>query len=141
VARRVLARLFDLALLGLLATIGGLVWTNGLAPLQAPGALAGFSVGIAVELWLTATRGLSPGKALFAVRVRRRFAERPGWVTAVLRSLPLLCLPLPVLWALAPISWAWGLANPKRRGLHDLAAGTEVVLAGIAPHTNASCIT
>jgi uncharacterized RDD family membrane protein YckC len=76
-----------------------------------------FSVG-----W--ATTGMTPGMALFGVRVVRADGSSAGLRRAVVRT---LAFPLSV--ALLGLGFLGILVHDQRRALHDLIAGTAVVYA------------
>jgi uncharacterized RDD family membrane protein YckC len=95
---------------------------------------------IAVDLWLTAVYGSSPGKYLLDMRVVDDHGEPPGWRAATIRAL-LLSGPTVLSWVPGPVglvtAWfvpAWLLLlvvtiarDPEHQGLHDRLAGTWVV--------------
>jgi uncharacterized RDD family membrane protein YckC len=85
--------------------------------------------GIALAIWwfayfagAWATAGMTPGMALFGVRVVRADGSKAGWRQAVVRT---LAFPLSV--ALFGLGFLGILFHTQRRALHDLIAGTAVV--------------
>jgi len=149
--RRLLALFYDLwAVIAIVATVGyicqratggQLIATAGhvetvwwYQPLQGLVLSAYF-----IASWLRG--GQTLGMRPWRLRLVRVDGGKPGFAQALIRLLagaaPLLLLELArgfstavALWAVL-IAWAvwfgWALTNPRRRALHDVIAGTEVI--------------
>jgi uncharacterized RDD family membrane protein YckC len=97
---------------------------------EAPGAadLPYFAVSL-LFAWLycagleSGPRAATLGKRALGLSVRDRFGERPGFGRASLRFLARLLTV-----STAMLGWLLILATPKRQALHDLLAGTTVVV-------------
>jgi uncharacterized RDD family membrane protein YckC len=88
------------------------------------------------EPLLTARWGHTVGKHLARVRVVNVSTEQgPSLRQSAVRALPILLLGVPFLWLAVPLTYVWAMFNDDRRGLHDLAAGTRVVVRPLAPGT------
>jgi uncharacterized RDD family membrane protein YckC len=79
----------------------------------------------------TVSRGQTPGKMLIGTRVVvERTAEIPGLGPSSLRwVVPGVFVFLPGVSIIAMVIYGWLLFDSRRRGLHDKAAKTVVVLA------------
>jgi uncharacterized RDD family membrane protein YckC len=79
----------------------------------------------------TVSRGQTPGKMLIGTRVVvERTAEIPGLGPSSLRwVVPGVFVFLPGISIIAMVIYGWLLFDSRRRGLHDKAARTVVVLA------------
>jgi len=79
----------------------------------------------------TATRGQTPGKIMTGTRVlMERTATIPDFRQSVVRWIvPGVFVFLPGVSVVAAVIYAWLVFDPRRRGLHDKAAKTVVVLA------------
>ena len=94
-----------------LLAVGGALWVT-------------WSVGYFVVFW--STTGQTPGSRLMRIVVRR--ADDGGILrprTAALRVVYMMLAAIPLLAGFLPI-----LVDDRRRGLHDMLAGTVVVEAG-----------
>jgi uncharacterized RDD family membrane protein YckC len=85
---------------------------------QPNGSLAVVAVLVVVNLVLVGTAGATVGQRLVGVQVERLDGSRPGVVKALIRAV-LLGLAVP------PLTLIW---ERDRRGLHDLASETLVVI-------------
>lgn len=108
-----------------------------------------FMIPIVGETWLTATRGSSPGKYLLNMRIVNDAGRRPGWRSAIIRTV-VLTWPFLLTFVGGPIGYAaflFGFAwiflltvsvakDPGHRGIHDRVAGTRVVDGRIFPRAN-----
>jgi uncharacterized RDD family membrane protein YckC len=96
-------------------------------------AYVAWTIGYFVTFW--STTGQTPGNRLLQIRVRRAEdgqALRP--LKAVLRLVAMMLCALPLLAGFLPI-----LVDRRRRGLHDMIAGSVVVSAPIgAPQEEAA---
>jgi len=88
-------------------------------------------VGAAYYIGFTVARGQTPGKVLIGTRVvMERTARIPGLGPSSLRwVVPGVFVFLPGVSVLATVIYGWLLFDSRRRGLHDKAARTVVVLA------------
>jgi uncharacterized RDD family membrane protein YckC len=136
--RRVIAVLVDASLSLILivpamilayltALLGGMVareLTFEVRLLAVGGALgAGGAVSLAYHVLYWGQRGQTPGKMLMGVRVVRQDGGELGYGRAFLRWVGYYVALLPFGLGLILV-----LLHPRRRGLHDLLAGTSVVL-------------
>jgi uncharacterized RDD family membrane protein YckC len=139
---RLVAYLIDSVILTALAValalVVGLVFLGGATSADegrsvqiAPAAVVGtFLLVIAILLlvllyfpFFWARGGQTPGMRLFGLRVvRDRDGGRIGWGTALLRILGMY-----VASAVFYLGFIWILVDKRRRGFHDLIAGTVVV--------------
>jgi uncharacterized RDD family membrane protein YckC len=78
-----------------------------------------------------ASRGQTPGKMLIGTKVvMARTAQIPGLGAAAMRwVIPGVFVFLPGVSVIAAVIYGWLLFDAQRRGLHDKAARTVVVLA------------
>ena len=83
------------------------------------------------RIGFTASRGQTPGKMLVGTKVvMARTAQIPGLGAAAMRwVIPGVFVFLPGVSVIAAVIYGWLLFDDQRRGLHDKAAGTVVVLA------------
>jgi len=88
-------------------------------------------VGAAYYIGFTVSRGQTPGKMLIGTRVVMEHTARvPGLVPSALRwAVPGFFVFLPGVSVIAVVIYGWLLFDTLRRGLHDKAAKTVVVLA------------
>jgi len=88
-------------------------------------------VAAAYYVGFTVSRGQTPGKMLIGTRVVvERTAEIPGLGPSSLRwVVPGVFVFLPGISIIAMVIYGWLLFDSRRRGLHDKAARTVVVLA------------
>ena len=88
-------------------------------------------VAAAYYVGFTVSRGQTPGKMLIGTRVVvERTAEIPGLGPSSLRwVVPGVFVFLPGVSIIAMVIYGWLLFDSRRRGLHDKAAKTVVVLA------------
>jgi uncharacterized RDD family membrane protein YckC len=122
IGRRALARLLDAGFPVLVVT---------LAPAGTRQAVGLVAIWLywAYETLLTARLGHTLGKSLARVRVVDADDEHtPSLRQAAIRALPILLLAVPFLWVVVPLVYVWAAFNHDARGLHDLAAGTRVVV-------------
>jgi uncharacterized RDD family membrane protein YckC len=91
--------------------------------------------GVAFLVWSVAyfatfwsTTGQTPGDRLLRIRVRRADGARLGVGRSIFRLVCLTLAALPLLAGFLPI-----LFDDRRRGLHDMLAGTVVVPSGEQP--------
>lgn len=92
--------------------------------------------GVVYVLWLTgyfvvfwSSTGQTPGDRVFEIRVcRAEDGEPPSAKKSVLRLVALVLAALPLFAGFLPI-----LFDERRRGIHDMLAGTVVVLAPPQP--------
>lgn len=138
--RRAVAALIDAPLLFLLTvlamisaslaaigggTIGGQV-TRDVVLLAVGAALAAaFAVSLAYHVLCWAQGGQTPGMMLLELQVVRQDGDEIGYIRAFLRWLGYLLAVLPLGLGMLLI-----LFQPRRRGLHDLLAGTCVIRLG-----------
>jgi uncharacterized RDD family membrane protein YckC len=121
---RFLANLLDaLALYGVLVIGGLLVFEAG-----TPGAILGLLVilGGVVGWFYLLARGLTPGKAVFGLRVRKTSGESPGLVTMLLRE----WVGKFVSGLFFSLGFLWAIFDRDRQAWHDKIAGTVVVKVG-----------
>ena len=86
-----------------------------------------WTIGYFATFW--STTGQTPGGRLMRIRVCRADTGEPiGWGRAVLRLVYLTLAAIPLLAGFVPI-----LFDDRRRGLHDMLAGTVVVSAPKEP--------
>lgn len=83
---------------------------------------------VPIALW-----GQTLGKRVVGVRVVGRHGARPSWSQALRRTAPVLVGVVPYLGLLAVFAYLPVLWRQDRRGLHDFAAGTFVIVAETAP--------
>ena len=132
---RAVAFTLDAALINVVAVGVGAAIGLSLSVLKVPGdvetalfALGGvsyllWSVGYFVTFW--STTGQTPGNRLLGIRVRRDDRDEvPRPARALLRLLALTVAAIPLLAGFLPI-----LFDDRRRGVHDMLAGTVVVNA------------
>jgi len=79
-----------------------------------------------VVFWSTA--GQTPGMRLMALRVTTAGGVRPGVVRSIARAVGLGLAIVPLFAGFLPV-----LFDERRRGLHDMLAGTVVLYAGEEP--------
>lgn len=101
----------------------------GFAPwaLAAGWLAAGAVPALLLEVPLTALRGQTPGKTIMKIRaVRASDGRPPGWGRSLARWAALyIPLFIPVVgWLIFPLTALSPLFHPRRRGWHDLLAGT-----------------
>jgi uncharacterized RDD family membrane protein YckC len=136
-ATRAIAFAIDGATINLSAIAVATVVGLGLSVLEVPDAVSKAVIvlgGVAYVVWTVAyfvvfwsTTGQTPGSRLLQVRVCRSddgAVLRPG--QAVVRLIALTLAALPLLTGFLPI-----LVDDRRRGLHDMIAGTVVVTAPV----------
>jgi uncharacterized RDD family membrane protein YckC len=87
-----------------------------------------WTIGYFVTFW--STTGQTPGDRLMQIRVRRSDGRSLGPGRSLLRLVYLTLAALPLFLGFLPI-----LFDDRRRGLHDMLAGTVVV---VAPRATAS---
>lgn len=150
--RRLLALVYDLLIVVAIVMVVGL-----LCQLATGGRLIGTGAKVTVPIWYQALQGVvvaayfisswrrggqTVGMRPWRIQVTRSDGRTPTMRQAIIRALvaaaPMLLLVLTplmglqtTLWTLliAWISWfAVALFDPRRRALHDLAAGTEIRL-------------
>ncbi|MEV0826260.1 RDD family protein [Nonomuraea rubra] len=75
--------------------------------------------------------GRTPGKWLLGIKVVARGTDRPpSWWASALRSVWLLFPLIPVVdWVVGLADWLWSFYDRDKRCLHDVLAGTVVVIA------------
>jgi uncharacterized RDD family membrane protein YckC len=130
--RRALARLLDAGLPLLVVVAGsGLLSRAGMdrdRAVVASGLVAVWAYWL-YETVLTARSGQTLGKRLVSIRVAALGTEtaKPGLRRSATRALPILLLAVPYLWVVVPLFFVWAAFRSDQRGLHDLAAGTQVI--------------
>lgn len=100
-------------------------------PLWAP--FANQALAFAYETIMVALLGRTVGKLLTGTRVERGDGTLPSWTQSAIRiGLPSLAWVIPWVGGglLAAVIYLTAIFNPMRRGIHDRAAGTLVVMAG-----------
>lgn len=99
--------------------------------LPAPVLIVQGLVAAAYYIGFTVSRGQTPGKMLIGTRVvMERTAQIPGLGPSSLRwVVPGLFVFLPGVSVVVAVIYGWLLFDGRRRGLHDKAAKTVVVLA------------
>ena len=141
-ATRSIAFAVDAAVINLVAIAVGAIVALGLSVLSAPDwldtvllALAGaayiaWTVGYFATFW--STTGQTPGDRLMQIKVSRADGEGLGVGRSVFRLICLALAAIPLLAGFLPI-----LFDERRRGLHDMLAGTVVVASASPAHTPA----
>ena len=132
---RLVAYLVDAIVVGVLVTIAAIalaLLTAGLAatgsvPLALLGAVLVIAVVILIGLgyfpWFWVNGGATPGMRIFNLRlVRDRDGGPLGWSEAILRLVGLWVSSLVFY-----LGFAWILVDRRRRGWHDLIAGTVMI--------------
>lgn len=145
-ARRLLAAVTDVALVGCLALAVGLMRVDiaaaaggslsemvGVAlEVAATASVVAIVMGLAHEIVGVAVWGRTLGKWAFDLAVRRTDGQDPvGWYAASIRAgVPFVSGLAPMVGQFAPaVVYGWLLRDQDRQGLHDKAAGTVVVWA------------
>jgi len=137
IATRAVALAVDVAIVHVIVLCGGAVLAlvgslvtdvrfDTLATILAAIAWAGVVGFYFVLFWSTA--GQTPGMRLMALRVITAGAVHPGVARSMVRVLGLGLAIVPLFAGFLPV-----LFDPRRRGLHDLLAGTIVLYAGQEP--------
>jgi uncharacterized RDD family membrane protein YckC len=131
---RGIAFAIDAAVINLVAIIVAGIVALVLSVLSVPDELGTILLGIAGAaflLWSTAyfvtfwtTTGQTPGGRVMRIRVCQADGSRLSAGRSMLRLIYLTLAALPLLLGFAPI-----LVDDRRRGLHDMLAGTVVVTA------------
>jgi uncharacterized RDD family membrane protein YckC len=129
---RAIAFALDAAAINLVAVIVGAAIGLSLSVLKVPSdvettlyALGGityllWSVGYFVTFW--STTGQTPGNRLLGIRVQRADGELLRPARALLRLVALTLAAIPLFAGFVPV-----LLDNRRRGVHDMVAGTVVV--------------
>jgi uncharacterized RDD family membrane protein YckC len=111
--------------------LGGGDWSDPESPVLEPGVIATFMVlallavviAVAYFPFFWARGGQTPGMGLFGLRVvRDRDGGAVGWGSAILRL-----IGLTIGGSVFYLGYIWILIDKRRRGWHDLIAGTVVV--------------
>ena len=134
IATRAIALAVDVAIVHVLVFAGGAVLAlvgslvgdlrlDTLARILVAGAWAAAVSGYFVTFWSTV--GQTPGMRLMDVRVTNAGGERPSIARSLVRVVGLALAIVPLFAGFLPV-----LVDDRRRGLHDLLAGTVVVHAG-----------
>jgi uncharacterized RDD family membrane protein YckC len=114
------------AILALVGSLVGDVRLDTLKALLAAGAWLVVVSSYFVLFWSTA--GQTPGMRLLALRVMTPDGVRPGVARSVVRLAGLGLAIVPLFAGFLPV-----LVDRRRRGLHDMIAGTVVLYAGREP--------
>jgi uncharacterized RDD family membrane protein YckC len=135
---RGLAFAVDAAVIDGVAIIVGAVVALGLSVLSVPDGVETALIavgGVAFLLWSVgyfatfwSTTGQTPGDRLMRIRVRRADGELLGVGRSIFRLVCLTLAALPLLAGFLPI-----LFDDRRRGVHDMLAGTVVVASWEPP--------
>ena len=118
--------LFGGAVLALVASLVGGIQLDTLAKILAAAAWVAVVGFYFVLFWSTA--GQTPGMRLMALRVMTGAGVHPGVARSIVRLVGLGLAILPLFAGFLPV-----LFDERRRGLHDLLAGTVVLYAGREP--------
>jgi len=118
--------LFGGAVLALVASLVGGVQFDTLAKILAAVAWVAVVGFYFVLFWSTA--GQTPGMRLMALRVMTAAGVHPGVTRSIVRLVGLGLAIVPLFAGFLPV-----LFDERRRGLHDLLAGTVVLYAGQEP--------
>src|SRR5215216_8003153 len=114
------------AVLALVASLVGGVQFDTLAKILAAVAWVAVVGFYFVVFWSTA--GQTPGMRLMALRVMTGGGVHPGVTRSVVRAVGLALAIIPLFAGFIPV-----LFDRRRRGLHDMLAGTVVLYAGEEP--------
>lgn len=131
--RRVAARLLDLLIVG--APVAALSWLVSDVDIHRRVfdrplwfVWSAWTVGALYEVLPIALAGQTIGKWLMHIRVTKpETLSAPGIAAAVLRAVPALASPVPVIGRLLGLMYLPMFWRPRRQGLHDQLAGTIVV--------------
>ena len=118
--------LFGGAVLALVASLVGGIQLDTLAKVLA--AVAWFVVVGFYFVLFWSTAGQTPGMRLMALRVMTAAGVHPGLTRSIVRVVGLGLAIIPLFAGFLPV-----LFDARRRGLHDLLAGTVVLYAGREP--------
>jgi uncharacterized RDD family membrane protein YckC len=118
--------LFGGAVLALVASLVGGIQLDTLAKILAAAAWVAVVGFYFVLFWSTA--GQTPGMRLMALRVMTGAGVHPGVTRSIVRLVGLGLAIVPLFAGFIPV-----LFDERRRGLHDLLAGTVVLYAGREP--------
>ncbi|HVT34639.1 MAG TPA: RDD family protein, partial [Nevskiaceae bacterium] len=135
--RRLIAALYDALLLLALWMITALADAivrriSALPPNINALRLCLFLVGLAFFGWFWTHGGQTLGMRAWRLQVRRDDGAPLRWPVAAVRYAAAY-----LSWALAGIGILWSLVDARRRCLHDIVSGTEVVLLPKAASTHA----
>jgi uncharacterized RDD family membrane protein YckC len=137
IATRAIALAIDVAIAQLvvlsggaiLALVGSLVTDVRLDTLgQILAAVAWVTVAASYFVLFWSTAGQTPGMRLMALRVMTPSGTHPGLIRSIVRVVGLGLAILPLFAGFLPV-----LVDARRRGLHDMIAGTVVLYAGNEP--------
>jgi uncharacterized RDD family membrane protein YckC len=137
--RRVIARVVDVTLAGIIGGVLAVVWIDwavdssdsdwGVLGLLVVSAAIVVAIAVLYEVVFVAWGGRTPGKRLTRIRVvRADTGDRVGPIRAAVRLIPLTTIVIPVLGYLtAAVAYGWMVFDEQGRGWHDRLAGTRVV--------------
>jgi uncharacterized RDD family membrane protein YckC len=114
------------AILALVSSLVGGVRLDTLAQILA--AVAWLAVVGAYFVLFWSTAGQTPGMRLMALRVMTPAGSHPGVIRSIVRVVGLGLAIVPLFAGFLPV-----LVDARRRGLHDMLAGTVVLYSGNEP--------
>ena len=114
------------AILALVGSLVGGVRLDTLGRILAAAAWAAVVGAYFVLFWSTA--GQTPGMRLMALRVLTPVGTHPGVIRSIVRVVALGLAIVPLFAGFLPV-----LFDARRRGVHDMVAGTVVLYAGNEP--------